>query len=105
MLHILYLFLILETGNPDNEELMYYGATAFDRSTVYRPIKKKDGDGNVNEYMKGVFSNKWMKGNSLNIAKPLHKGHISVISWRSVLLVEGTRVPKENHRPAASHCH
>jgi hypothetical protein len=42
---------------------MYYGATAFDRSTVYRPIKKKDGDGNVNEYMKGVFSNKWMKGN------------------------------------------
>ena len=51
----------VKTGNPDNEELMYYGATAFDRSTVYRPIKKKDGDGNVNEYMKGVFSNKWMK--------------------------------------------
>ena len=29
--------------------------------------------------------------------------NISVISWRSVLLVEETRVPWENHRPAASH--
>jgi len=29
--------------------------------------------------------------------------NISVISWRSVLLVEETRVPGENHRPAASH--
>ena len=28
---------------------------------------------------------------------------ISVISWRSVLLVEETRVPEENHRPVASH--
>jgi hypothetical protein len=28
--------------------------------------------------------------------------NISVISWRSVLLVEETG---ENHRPAASHCH
>ena len=27
----------------------------------------------------------------------------SVISWRSVLLVEETREPGENHRPAASH--
>ena len=27
----------------------------------------------------------------------------SVISWRSVLLVEETRVPGGNHRPAASH--
>jgi len=26
----------------------------------------------------------------------------SVILWRSVLLVEETRVPEENHRPAAS---
>ena len=25
--------------------------------------------------------------------------NISVISWRSVLLVEETRVPEENHRP------
>jgi hypothetical protein len=29
--------------------------------------------------------------------------YISVISWRSVLLVEETRVPQENHRPTASH--
>ena len=31
--------------------------------------------------------------------------NISVISWRSVLLVEETRVPEENHRPVTSHCH
>ena len=30
--------------------------------------------------------------------------NISVISLRSVLLLEETRVPTENHRPAASHC-
>jgi len=29
--------------------------------------------------------------------------NISVISWRSVLLVEETGVPRENHRSAASH--
>ena len=29
--------------------------------------------------------------------------NISVISWRSVLLVEETRVPRENHWPVASH--
>jgi len=29
--------------------------------------------------------------------------NISVISWQSVLLVEEIRVPRENHRPAASH--
>jgi hypothetical protein len=29
--------------------------------------------------------------------------NISVVSWRSALLVEETRVPGENHRPAASH--
>jgi hypothetical protein len=28
---------------------------------------------------------------------------ISIISWRSVLLVEETGVPGENHRPVASH--
>jgi len=28
---------------------------------------------------------------------------ISVISWQSVLLVEETRVPRENHPPVASH--
>jgi len=29
--------------------------------------------------------------------------NISVISWRSVFLVDETGVPGENHRPAASH--
>jgi len=29
--------------------------------------------------------------------------NISVISWRSVLLVEETGVPGENHRPAIGH--
>jgi hypothetical protein len=28
--------------------------------------------------------------------------NISVITWQSVLLVEETRVPGENHRPVAS---
>jgi hypothetical protein len=30
--------------------------------------------------------------------------NISVISWRSVLLVEETGVPRENNRPALSRC-
>jgi len=29
--------------------------------------------------------------------------NISVISWQSVLMVEETGVPRENHRPVASH--
>jgi hypothetical protein len=29
--------------------------------------------------------------------------NISIISWQSVLLVEETRVPGENHRPVVSH--
>jgi hypothetical protein len=29
--------------------------------------------------------------------------NISVMSWRSALLVEETGIPRENHRPAASH--
>jgi hypothetical protein len=29
--------------------------------------------------------------------------NISFISWQSVLLVEETRIPGENHRPVASH--
>ena len=28
---------------------------------------------------------------------------ISVISWRSALMVKGTGVPRENHRPVASY--
>ena len=30
--------------------------------------------------------------------------NISVISWQSVLMVEETRVRRENHRPVSSHC-
>jgi hypothetical protein len=30
--------------------------------------------------------------------------NISAISWQSVLLVEETGVPRENHRPVASYC-
>jgi hypothetical protein len=30
---------------------------------------------------------------------------MSFISWRSVLLVEETGEPRENHRPVASHWH
>ena len=30
--------------------------------------------------------------------------NISVISWRSVLLVEETEEPRVSHRPVASHC-
>ena len=30
--------------------------------------------------------------------------NISVISWRTVILVEETGVSGENHRPVASHC-
>jgi hypothetical protein len=33
----------------------------------------------------------------------LFTNNISVISWRSVLFVEETGAPGENHRPAASH--
>jgi hypothetical protein len=29
--------------------------------------------------------------------------HLRVISWQSVLLVEETKVPEENHRPVVSH--
>ena len=32
-----------------------------------------------------------------------HFHNISVILWRSVLLMEETRVPREDHQPAASH--
>jgi hypothetical protein len=32
-----------------------------------------------------------------------HFQNISAISWLSVLLVEETGVPRENHRPVASH--
>ena len=70
------------------------------------------------KYMASVV-NLWDKTNVLNFSfsfwhvceKPLVRfmvfnatfNNISVISWQSVLLVEETREPGENHRPAASH--
>ena len=43
--------------------------------------------------------------NVIHLAEPLSKivQFSSVISWMSVLLVEGTRGPGKNHQPAVSH--
>jgi hypothetical protein len=40
---------------------------------------------------------------SRNVWGTLNSIYISVILWRSVLLVEENGAPGENHRPAASH--
>jgi len=45
------------------------------------------------------MSNNWVKVMVVNATF----NNISVISWRSVLLVEETGVPGENHCPAVSH--
>jgi hypothetical protein len=54
----------------------------------------------------------WNKDNIINSLKSLFVclmvfnatfNNISVISWRSVLLVEETGGPGENHRPVARH--
>jgi hypothetical protein len=37
------------------------------------------------------------------LINPPTSNNISVISWRSVLLVEKTGEPRENHRPVVSH--
>lgn len=49
----------VKNGNPGNKEAMYFGSTAFERSTVYSLIKKDDGT--YGEHMKGVVSSKWLK--------------------------------------------
>ena len=41
----------------------------------------------------------WLRFTVFNITFNI----ISVISWQSVLLVDETGVPRENHRPVASH--
>ena len=46
---------------------------------------------------KGKYWKKWVMGLNTTF------NNISVISWRSILLVEETGVPGENHRSAASH--
>ena len=44
---------------------------------------------------------KWLDGWFMMLNDTFN--NISVISWRSVLLVEETGVPGENHRPVGSH--
>jgi hypothetical protein len=44
-----------------------------------------------------------MVGLSFMVFNTTFNNNISVISWRSVLLMEETRVTEENHQPAASH--
>jgi hypothetical protein len=44
----------------------------------------------------------WVRGLGVMVFNATFK-NISVISWRSVLLVEETRRPRENHRLGASH--
>jgi hypothetical protein len=41
----------------------------------------------------------------LNVNDTFCFNNISVILWWSVLLIEETRAPRENHQPAASHWH
>jgi hypothetical protein len=59
-----------------------------------------------------IHTFKWLKPTTEDVTQGLLVGfmvfnatfnNISVISWRSVLLVEETGVPRKNHRPAASH--
>jgi len=51
-------------------------------------------------FNKTIFEDGWF---SLFMVFYATFNNISVISWRSVLLVEETGVPGENHRPVASH--
>ena len=45
----------------------------------------------------------WKKNSAWLMVFNATFNNISVISWRTVLLVEDTRVPWENHRPVISH--
>ena len=56
----------------------------------------------------GIFQSKVCMRNSSYILSGLGLwcvtfNNISVVSWQSVLLVEETGIPGENHRPATSH--
>jgi hypothetical protein len=54
---------------------------------------------NVDVESKGIW------GGGVGVGKVYNAtfNNISVISWQSVLLVDETKVPGENHRLAASH--
>jgi hypothetical protein len=65
-------------------------------------IKRTDVYGTVPNVLQFV----WVEGGRYLVWCIVFKAtfsNISLISWRSVLLVEDTRVPRENHRPAPSH--
>ena len=51
-------------------------------------------------FIKHCFNIDSNKHRKTSLAPPLI---ISAISWRTVLLMEETGVPRENHRPVASH--
>ena len=51
---------------------------------------------------KVYFESCWLVWNGFMVFKATFN-NISIISWRSFLLVEETGGPEENHRPAASH--
>ena len=53
----------------------------------------------IKEHMFNLLCRYMVRGMVLNATF----NNISVISWRSVLLVEETGVPGENHRPVPSH--
>ena len=53
----------------------------------------------IKEHMLNLLCRYMVRGMVLNATF----NNISVISWRSVLLVEETGVPGENHRPVPSH--
>ena len=50
-----------------------------------------------------MWINRSNTGGAIEGVRVMVFNNISVISWGSVLLVEETRVPGENHRPVASH--
>ena len=49
-----------------------------------------------------IFLERLFKGVRVMVLKTTFYS-ISVVSWRAVLMAEETGVPRENHRPAASH--
>ena len=75
-----FLFTPIRIYSLNRMTMMFY----FEIKTIY--IKQ----GNIHSGVRNIVFNATFK-------------NISVISWRSVLLVEGTGVPGENHRPSASH--
>ena len=61
--------------------------------------KKQDEDKQTNKQ-----TNKQRKKNNVKVSMfNATFNNILFISWRSVLLVEGTEVPRENYQPLASH--